>query len=379
MARIATGSIVADISGKVGDNIYSRNRQGPYVKQYVSPTQPDSASQLIARQALADAVTDWNALSDSDYIAWVAFSKRFPKPTFIDGYRPVDPRAFFIGCWMNQFYIDEATNPQPIYPKPRFLERVTLSIVAGNQMFFDNFGGTIDGDYHVIYFASARQPLTVRSINTPPLFVFKTHRYLPEFPRNWFNEYITKFGGVQPTEFERVFFKVKVIHEPSGVCVGEAWNQSIGFGGGGPYNLGNENVRANAFSANNAQTIPVTTASAGNIAGVSIYIDTSAGNILVGLYADSGGSPGARLATSVITATPAAGVFTLVNFTTPFAAAASTAYWIAFVGQSGAMFRREISPILARFSTVGGFSLPDPYGASAPGAQGPSVFVTVTP
>lgn len=229
MARIATGSIIADISGKVGDNIYSRNRQGPYVKQYISPTQPDSASQLTARQALTDAVVDWNALSDADYIAWVEFSKKFPRPTFIDGYRAVDPRAFFIGCWVNQFYADQITPPQPIYPKPRFLERVTLDIQEFDQMFFDNFGGTIDGDYQTIYFASDRQPLSVRSINTPPLFFFHTNTYLPEFPRNYRTAYITKFGGETPTASERVFFKVKVIHALSGVCVGEAWNQSTGF------------------------------------------------------------------------------------------------------------------------------------------------------
>jgi len=74
MAGITTGSIVSDIRGSVGDEIYSRNKYGAYVKAYAAPVQPDTSLQLARRAQMATAIAAWQALSDSERIAWNAFA-----------------------------------------------------------------------------------------------------------------------------------------------------------------------------------------------------------------------------------------------------------------------------------------------------------------
>jgi hypothetical protein len=172
---------------------------------------------------------------------------------------------------------------------------------------------------------------------------------------------------------------MRVIHNASGISVGEGWNSTIGVGISPPYDLGNTDIRTSPSSAVNRQAIPVTTIAAGSIPGIKAYFLLSGGNVLVGLYADSGGSPGARLAVSNITPTPTAGVFTEIPFITPFAASASTTYWLAYVSDGTPNFVRDVAPITFRFHAIPGFTLPDPFGVSAPSVNGPSVFATVTP
>lgn len=70
MANIRTGSIVADIRGKVGDEIYSRNRGGAYVKAFTSPVQPETALQVTNETLTADAVAAWQALTDAERMKW---------------------------------------------------------------------------------------------------------------------------------------------------------------------------------------------------------------------------------------------------------------------------------------------------------------------
>lgn len=70
MANIRAGSIIADIRGKVGTEVYSRNREGPYVKAFTSPVQPNTTPQLNNRAFMQSAVAAWQALSESERLLW---------------------------------------------------------------------------------------------------------------------------------------------------------------------------------------------------------------------------------------------------------------------------------------------------------------------
>lgn len=78
MAHIRSGSIVSDIRGKVGTEIYSRNKGGAYVKAFTSPVQPDTQPQLDARADMGTAVAAWQALTNEDRRQWniLASSRR---------------------------------------------------------------------------------------------------------------------------------------------------------------------------------------------------------------------------------------------------------------------------------------------------------------
>jgi hypothetical protein len=58
-------------SGSVANETHSRNQYGQYVRPRTAPTQPSSTQAINARQAMADAVARWNALSFARLQSWL--------------------------------------------------------------------------------------------------------------------------------------------------------------------------------------------------------------------------------------------------------------------------------------------------------------------
>ncbi|MCK5603120.1 hypothetical protein KAR91_14650 [Candidatus Pacearchaeota archaeon] len=237
MARIATGSIVADISGKVGDNIYSRNRQGPYVKSFAVPVQPDTAFQITARDALIAANTAWANLSDADYISYVSFTSKFKKSGFSQLNKFPDPKSFFIGNHINKTFADDAGIPLPVFPSHLGFVDLSIFIPSGTSLFFQTNGGISNSNFSSIYYSTFARSLGVRSINTVQQVFFHTSDYLAGVSEPLFTEWNARFaGGLTPVE-DRFFGSVRVIHKVSGIQVGFAWNSVI-VGGIAPAGIG---------------------------------------------------------------------------------------------------------------------------------------------
>ena len=75
------GSIVADIRGKVGDEIYSRGPGGITVRSPGTWTQPDTDDQLAARAVITALSQAWSAtLTNAQRSAWRQYARTHPRP-----------------------------------------------------------------------------------------------------------------------------------------------------------------------------------------------------------------------------------------------------------------------------------------------------------
>jgi hypothetical protein len=72
MARVL-GFMNAVLRGKLGGNVYSANRYGEYVRQYVKPVNPNTAGQSAARGRFAEALAMWHSLNDQNKEGWASF------------------------------------------------------------------------------------------------------------------------------------------------------------------------------------------------------------------------------------------------------------------------------------------------------------------
>lgn len=70
MATIKTSALVADIRGKVGGNVFSRNRGGAYVKMFTAPVNPSTTKQAANRGLFGTMMTEFRALSSAQQTAW---------------------------------------------------------------------------------------------------------------------------------------------------------------------------------------------------------------------------------------------------------------------------------------------------------------------
>lgn len=62
--------MMTDARGKVGGQVFSKNRGGAYVRTKVSPINPQTAAQTTARAALAGFSAGWRALTAAQRLAW---------------------------------------------------------------------------------------------------------------------------------------------------------------------------------------------------------------------------------------------------------------------------------------------------------------------
>ena len=102
--------------------------------------------------------------------------------------------------------------------------------------------------------------------------------------------------------------------------------------------VGDQVVRSNVDSnpAGMAEAFQYTATASGSATRLVVYVDggSTASQVVVGLYADAGNTPGALLAQGTIAA-PVKGAWNTV--TVPAAAVtAGTSYWIAVLGPTGA-------------------------------------------
>jgi len=63
MGKIKLGAFVVDIRNKVGGSVFSRNSSGAYVRNKVTPINPQSAAQQAVRSAFAFLTQNWRSLA----------------------------------------------------------------------------------------------------------------------------------------------------------------------------------------------------------------------------------------------------------------------------------------------------------------------------
>ena len=74
MARIIGGYPFGMLSGKLGGNVFSHNKGGQYVRQYVIPVNPDSTQQLQVRSRFGMAVATYHSLTAEKKAMWQAYA-----------------------------------------------------------------------------------------------------------------------------------------------------------------------------------------------------------------------------------------------------------------------------------------------------------------
>lgn len=78
MAIIKTSALVADIKGKVGGNVFSRNKGGNYVRRYVKPINRNTAAQQFVRILFGVLASGWRNLTTEARTAWNTITVLYP-------------------------------------------------------------------------------------------------------------------------------------------------------------------------------------------------------------------------------------------------------------------------------------------------------------
>ena len=78
MAKIVYGGGVAAASGKLAGQVFSRNKGGSYLRQFVKPTNPRTVLQLDARDRLTQFSNEFRQLTQDQQTAFLTYANEHP-------------------------------------------------------------------------------------------------------------------------------------------------------------------------------------------------------------------------------------------------------------------------------------------------------------
>lgn len=70
MAKIKFGMMMTDARGKLGGQVFSKNRSGAYVRTKVTPVNPRTSAQQTNRSLLGQLSSAWSGLTEEQIRAW---------------------------------------------------------------------------------------------------------------------------------------------------------------------------------------------------------------------------------------------------------------------------------------------------------------------
>jgi hypothetical protein len=80
MARIIGGSMIGELSGKLGGNVFARNKSGAYIRQYVIPVDPKTLAQINARANFGAASSSYHSMTSAQKAQWQNFAQNLYLP-----------------------------------------------------------------------------------------------------------------------------------------------------------------------------------------------------------------------------------------------------------------------------------------------------------
>jgi len=123
MAIIKAGSLVADIRGKVGTNVFSRNQGGAIVRDVGTWVQPDNENQVAIRDAIEALSKAWSStLTVSQRATWKNYAATNPRPnrwgtnSLVNGYSTFLRHNFHSYVDKEALQFASAPTSNPIHP-----------------------------------------------------------------------------------------------------------------------------------------------------------------------------------------------------------------------------------------------------------------------
>lgn len=95
MAKIKFGMMMTDASGKLGGQVFSKNRGGSYVRTKVTPLNPQTTAQSVVRGIFASISQAWSSLTQADRDSFNGFVNDYARTDVFGDLRNPSGKALF--------------------------------------------------------------------------------------------------------------------------------------------------------------------------------------------------------------------------------------------------------------------------------------------
>lgn len=99
--KIKWGALVVDGRNKIGGQVASKNKSGSYMKNKVTPTNPNTTAQANARANLTLVSRAWASLTEAQREAWNAYAAQYPYVDIFGDSKYLTGFNYYLKCNLN--------------------------------------------------------------------------------------------------------------------------------------------------------------------------------------------------------------------------------------------------------------------------------------
>lgn len=217
MAKIKYSALVSDMRNKLNGSVLSKNRYGSYIRNKVTPVNPQSIYQTQARQRLSNLSSAYRSLAGPLITAWGKASANFPFTDIFGDVKHLSGQTLFVKLNSNLVKINQPQISSPPLPAAFPI----LSIISGRSEYDAQNDyeleltintPTVPVGFSMVVYATEGLPSSIR-------FVKNRMRYLGHFTASASKVslgpgYTTRFG--EPLVGEYSHFLVALVNHETG-------------------------------------------------------------------------------------------------------------------------------------------------------------------
>ena len=214
MAKVKFSGVgIVDMRGKLNGSVMSKNRAGAYVRTKVTPVNPNTIAQQLARTLLTGFSQSWRGLTQNQRDAWNAAVQDFQKTDIFGDLKAPTGKNLYTLLNVNLSNTGNATisvPPQPSAVNAILAGTVTISVGAPTyEVAYTGAGASVD----ILVFATAPQ-------SPGKNFVKSEYRLIGTFagsaasPYDFEADYLAKFGS--PAVGSKVFIGLQSVNATTG-------------------------------------------------------------------------------------------------------------------------------------------------------------------
>lgn len=215
MALVKYGGVISELRGKEAGVIFSRNAYGAYMKQKVTPVNPQTQKQLAQRALMGNLAQSWAGLTEAQKASWVNLGEQttrvnvFGDTTYYTGF------SLFMKLNRNVSLLGGSLlTSAPVVDQPEAAVFTSLTAAAGTPALSLAFSPTVVGATKMFVYAT-NNILTGRS------FVKNYYRLIAKVasaetsPYDLLAEWLAYFTNPL-VEGARIFVKIKSVEATGG-------------------------------------------------------------------------------------------------------------------------------------------------------------------
>lgn len=209
---------VTDGYGKSGGNVMSKNRSGNYVRNRITPTNPQSTYSQPRRSYFQYLASSWRSLSSANIILWNAATINYPRTDRIGNIYYPSGFNLYIELNLNLFDVEGAyISAPPVKVIPTIVPISSTTFDIGGALYEVDYGMPLAASTDVFLVFATRGLSAGRSVVTSDYRLVKAQTWSGQVFDDFYGQYSAKFPP--PSVGSQIFTKL--------VNISTAGSQSI--------------------------------------------------------------------------------------------------------------------------------------------------------